>query len=84
MQKHSLNPASALIKKSGGHETVSNWTGASTTSVYRWTHPKEKGGTGGRVPQDRIQPWIDNAKKAGIKLTLADFFAEPEQRAKAS
>lgn len=70
------NPASSLIKKSGGHEVVSKWTGATVTSVYRWTYPKEKGGTGGRVPQDRIQPWIEKANENGIKLKLSDFFAE--------
>jgi hypothetical protein len=70
------NPASYLIKKSGGHERVAEWTGASVTSVYRWTYPKSKGGTGGRVPQDRIQPWIDNARAHGIDLQLSDFFAD--------
>jgi len=70
------NPAANLIKKSGGHNVVSKWTGATLTSVYRWTYPKDKGGTGGRVPQDRIQTWIEAAKQHGIKLKLSDFFGE--------
>lgn len=69
-------PATSLIKKSGGHETVAKWTGASLTSVYRWTYSKDNGGTGGRVPQERIQVWIDKARENGIKIKHADFFAE--------
>lgn len=76
MGNEPLNPAASLIKKSGGHDVVADWTGATVTSVYRWTYAKEKGGTGGRIPQDRINPWIEKANDNGVRLTLADFFHE--------
>lgn len=68
------NVATHVIAKCGGHKVVSEWLGISLISVYRWTYPKDRGGTGGVVPQDRQEPLILAARSQGINLGPADFF----------
>lgn len=71
------NTASKIIKKCGGHENVAKWLNVAPVTVYRWTYPKTKGGTGGRIPQDRIEVLIAAASERNIKLRISDFFAKP-------
>ncbi len=35
--------------------------------------PKEKGGTGGRIPQDHHRALLDYAREQGIELTAEQF-----------
>ena len=62
-------------------EKVSEMLGISISRVYRMTHAKEKGGTGGLVPTAHQQKLLEEARAAGIALDPADFFELPEQRA---
>lgn len=57
-----------------GIENLARWTGVSTTSVYRWDHAKEKGGSGGLVPVTYHRPILDGATAEGIAITTNDFF----------
>jgi hypothetical protein len=66
--------AENIIRKCGGHARVAAWLGLSLTQVYRWTYPREKGGTGGLVPAQRQAPLLAKAREAGIDLRPADFF----------
>lgn len=71
------NVASRVIAKCGGHAVVSEWTNTHISQVYRWTYPKERGGTGGVVPTSSQHELLAKALAAGIDLTPADFFEAP-------
>lgn len=74
MKKHQLNPAFSVIKKIGGVALVSTITGRDVSRVYRWTYPKELGGTGGFIPHEEALKLLDHAKVNGLSLTPSDFF----------
>lgn len=74
MSETHLDPAKSVIAKIG-IEKVSAITGKHVSRVYRWMYPKERGGTGGRVPQEEAEKLLAYAKENSIELTPADFFA---------
>ena len=74
-----MSIADAVIRKCGGHAQVARWLGLSLAQIYRWTYPRERGGTGGLVPARRQGELLAKARAAGIDLTPADFFP-PEPR----
>lgn len=49
-------------------------TGKHVSRVYRWMYPKEKGGTGGYVPQEDAAKLLKAAPVRGVPLKPADFF----------
>lgn len=74
-----LNPAHKIITKLGGEKVVAELLGVNQSGVYRWCYPKERRGTGGRIPARHIKPLIEFAKTRGKRLTLQDFFQEPTE-----
>jgi hypothetical protein len=68
-----MEPAHSIIKRLGGEATVAKVTGTAFTAPYRWQYPKEKGGTGGLIPQKYHLPLLDYARANDIPLTAADF-----------
>lgn len=66
--------ASRIIEKCGGHEAVAAMAGVHVTRVFRWTYPKERGGTGGIIPHRHQQTLLCKAREQGIALDPADFF----------
>lgn len=75
MHKPHMGPASNIITICGGVAIVAQWTGLNRTSVLRWTHPKERGGTGGIIPAKHQAELLRRAKAAGKRLFPSDFFA---------
>lgn len=71
------NPAENVIRKCGGHQVVADWLGVDVTRVYRWTYPRERGGTGGLVPTKHQSALLERARQEGIPLEPADFFEKP-------
>jgi hypothetical protein len=69
-----LEPASTIVRKCGGHLTVADWAGVTLTTVYRWTYPVEHGGTGGLVPSRHQIPLLVRARSEGVDLRPDDFF----------
>jgi aspartate carbamoyltransferase catalytic subunit len=69
-----LNPAAHIIAKCGGPEAVAAMVGIHPSNVHRWTYPKDKGGTDGRVPTRHHRKLIEAARAKGITLTPDDFF----------
>lgn len=69
-----MEPASTIIEICGGFQAVSEMTGRDVTRVHRWTYPKERGGTGGRIPSDMQTVLLDEAHKRGLPLTPGHFF----------
>jgi hypothetical protein len=65
------NVAVQVIEKLGGAKAVSELLKCDVSRVHRWTYPKEKGGTGGHIPQKRQRQLLE---KAPDKVSPADFF----------
>lgn len=78
MSDRNLEPASTVLAKIGGVEVASKVTGKHVSRVYRWTYPREKGGTGGVIPHDDATKLLKYAGENSIPLTAADFFMVDE------
>lgn len=78
MSEHHLDPAKSVIAKLGGVEVVCGITGKHVSRVYRWMHPKEKGGTGGFIPTTEAPKLLEYAKANRIKISADDFFPKKD------
>lgn len=76
-----MEPAKTIIKRLGGEAKVAEITGTAFTAPYRWQHPREKGGTGGTIPQKHHRTLIDYARANGIPLSTDEFLAPSEHEA---
>lgn len=66
--------AENVISKCGGHRVVAEMLGIHLSRVYRFTHPKERGGTGGIIPSRHQSTLLTEARRRGIDLSPSDFF----------
>lgn len=73
MSTDHLEPARSVIAKFG-IEKVAELTGKHVSRVYRWMYPKERGGTGGLIPQPDALTLMVFARANGIDLKPSDFF----------
>lgn len=73
-----MDPASTIITKLGGEAKVSAITETAYTAPYRWQQPKDKGGTGGLIPQRHHPKLLSFAQENKIDLKPADFLPVPE------
>ncbi len=69
-----LEPANTIISRFGGPDAVRDITGASRTRVYRWTLPKEQGGTNGIIPHKHAEKLLSHARENGIEFQADEFF----------
>lgn len=79
MAKHTgtlSTPAERVIVKCGGHQIVADWLGLDISRVYRFTYPKDAGGTGGIIPANHQPTLLQKAREEGKDLSPADFFDE--------
>ncbi len=70
-----MEPARSIIQKLGGESVVAELTGTAYTAPYRWQHPREKGGTGGMIPQKHIPVLLKFAMDHHIPLSASEFFS---------
>jgi hypothetical protein len=68
-----MEPAATIIGKLGGAKIVAAITGRATTAPYRWQYARQKGGTGGLIPQKYHRLLLDYAWQHGIALRATDF-----------
>ena len=68
------NAAQRVIQKCGGFRTVAAMLGVDVSRVHRWTYPKARGGTDGKIPHAHQDRLMELARAKGIKLRYADFF----------
>lgn len=66
--------AERVVKKLGGAYKVAELLNCSPQAVYKWSYPREYGGTGGLIPHRRQLELMLVAKLHGIELTADDFF----------
>ena len=81
-----MNPAERIIALLGGEAQVAFLTGTSYTAPYRWQAARQKGGTGGLIPQRHHRVLLDFARCKGIALAAEDFLpaAEPPGKGEAA
>jgi hypothetical protein len=73
-----MEPASTIIKKLGGEAVVSKITETAYTAPYRWQQPREKGGTGGLIPQRHHPKLLTFAREQEIPLSPGEFLPTEE------
>ena len=64
---------STLIAKFGGARALAEAIGRDPASVYRWSHPKSRGGTGGRIPPAAVPNILAAAKERGIAISAEEL-----------
>lgn len=62
--------ASRVIAKCGGHQVVADALGIDVSRVYRFTYPRDKGGTDGLIPAKHQATLMGKFPQ----LAPADFF----------
>ena len=62
-----MEPAKSVISALGGPSAVARICGCHRTRVSNWVRPKDKGGTGGRIPQNHLRPILDALRARGIE-----------------
>jgi hypothetical protein len=66
--ENGLNPAARVLEKLGGEKAVSNGTGIPIDTLWRWQRPRERDGTGGRIPQERWAVLVEYGLRIGKPL----------------
>jgi len=81
-----MEPAKTIISKFAkpdegltGEAVISRITETAYTAPYRWQQPREKGGTGGLIPQRHHPRLLTYAKENGIELAPGDFLPRSEE-----
>lgn len=78
-KRKKMTGAEYLINKFGrgstdqwrGINVIANAINRHKTSVWRWTQPKEKGGTDGRVPTSILKEILEEAERLNINIDIA-------------
>lgn len=70
--------AERIIRKFGGPRRLARVLSAAgrhrdPATVYRWTYPKDRGGTGGVIPARSLKEIIHAARVEGVFLTPEDL-----------
>lgn len=78
-----LEPAQTIISRFGGPAAVAKLVSVHRTRVSNWKRPREKGGTGGMIPQQYHRTLLDHAEQNSISLAAEDFLP-PREEAPAS
>jgi len=68
-----MEPARTIIEKLGGPTKISHKINVSRTHIYKWTYPRDKGGTGGTIPYWQIPKLLEMANSEGVTLSEYDF-----------
>ncbi len=68
-----LSPAERVIAAFGGNTETAQALGCNRSTIFRWTQPETKGGTGGRVPSTRQSAILAKAREMGISLFPIDL-----------
>lgn len=80
MSERHLDPARSVIAKIGV-DKVAEVTGKHVSRVYRWMYPRDRGGTGGFIPQTDAQAILKYARQNDIALSPAEFLEAMPQAA---
>jgi len=73
-----MTPASLIVSRFGSKSAVADAVGVHRTRVYDWLRDKERGGSGGRIPQSHHLKLLEAARERGIPLTAAELIGASE------
>ena len=73
-----MEPARSIVTKFGGPSAVAAIVGVHRTRVSNWMRPREKGGTGGLLPQKYHPALLEHAASHEIELKAEDFLPPRE------
>lgn len=73
-----LEPAQTIISRLGGPAAVAKLVSVHRTRVSNWKRPRDKGGTGGLIPQQYHRTLLDHAELNAIPLAAEDFLPPRE------
>lgn len=68
-----LTPAQYVIRAFGGVRKLARELKKSPSTVSRWPKPKERGGSGGRIPSDEQLAILELATRRGLDVTASDL-----------
>lgn len=68
-----MEPAASIIGALGGPAAVAEYLKTADNTPYRWTYPRDKGGTGGVIPHWHHDDLLRMAADKGVLLTRADL-----------
>ena len=68
-----MNPATEVLQKLGGPADTARALNVARQAVYRWTWPRERGGTGGTIPQKHHLSILRIAKERGVEISADDM-----------
>lgn len=68
-----MEPATRIIRAIGGAQIVADALGVAPVTVYRWTYPRERGGTDGHIPRRYHDRLIEFAGSRSILLHPIHF-----------
>lgn len=71
--KDPFDPAASIIARFGSAAEVGRILDLDKSTISRWTMPKDKRGTDGRIPHKYWGDLIAAARKRKIKLTLREL-----------
>ncbi|ORU89813.1 MAG: amino-acid N-acetyltransferase [Cycloclasticus sp. symbiont of Poecilosclerida sp. M] len=63
-----LRDAKSIIEIFGGIKPLAKAIGKNPATIYRWTYPKDKGGTGGLIPSHALNKILLAAKDKGLNI----------------
>jgi hypothetical protein len=78
-----MEPASTVIRLCGGPNAVSKVVGVHRTRVWNWTVERERGGTGGLIPQKHHAKILAFAMDNKIPLGPEHFVQLPRHGSEA-
>lgn len=76
-----MSPAEKVIEAFGGVRRVATLLDIDRVWVWRWTQPKNKRGTGGKVPASQWQEILRHARDLEIDITLKDLAGDIDRAA---
>lgn len=65
--------AAKIAAKFGGFPKLAKAVKRTPATVYRWSYPKNRGGTGGVIPSSATAAVIAAAKRRNIRIPAADW-----------
>jgi hypothetical protein len=68
-----MKPAHDIVTALGGNTAVADICGVSRATVWKWSQPRKKGGTGGVIPVEHAPKIVDAGKKIGLDIALTSF-----------
>lgn len=79
-----MTPAQHIIDLFGGVGALHKATGTPRSTIYRWTWPKERGGTDGHIPRWHHDDLLKAAEQNGLTLAPIDLVQPPTDEGRAA